>query len=209
MDVLLYLNAVRKHWWPLMSCALFTLLGMWILYADKSNAWALRSTFGIAAFCSFFAGYRAWSEERDKRVHLENSLQKPLSLKERTGNISTAVLEFLYERAAKKPTIPMGGFMIGVESAADWMQRAQENQILASYERDTLGIYDFRFRRDVAGSLNAFRKKGLNTDRLEGLANALSNEIDPEYKGLSIVIDEWIKAVGKELASLADQVESD
>jgi hypothetical protein len=80
MDFITYLKAVRKHWWPLMSCALFTLLGMWVLYADKSNAWALRGTFGIAGFCLFWAEYRAWLDEHRQVAPI-------LSFKQRTLNV--------------------------------------------------------------------------------------------------------------------------
>jgi hypothetical protein len=76
MDFLDYLNAVRKHWWTLMSCALFTGLGMWILYADKSNAWAIRATFALATFCLLIACYLAWHDEHARVRFLENEKSK-------------------------------------------------------------------------------------------------------------------------------------
>ena len=46
-----------------MSCAAFTLLGMWILYANKSNGWSLQATFGLAGLCLFWACFLAWKDE--------------------------------------------------------------------------------------------------------------------------------------------------
>lgn len=63
MVFLRYLDAVRKHFWVLMSCAIFTMLGAWILYADKNNAWAIRATFAVAGFCLFLACFMAWRDE--------------------------------------------------------------------------------------------------------------------------------------------------
>jgi len=67
-----------------MSCAFFTILGLWILYADKSNAWAIRATFALAGFCLFWASYLAWRDERSKRVSSE-------------PNFTTIVEEIYYE----------------------------------------------------------------------------------------------------------------
>ena len=76
MDFFAYLNAVRKHWWPLMSCALFTGLGMWIFYADKSNAWAIRATFALAGFCLLIACYLAWHDEHTRVAAVEDEKRK-------------------------------------------------------------------------------------------------------------------------------------
>lgn len=54
-----------------MSCAVFTLLGMWILYAQKSSGWALRATFALAGFCLFVACYLAWRDEHNRAEKLD------------------------------------------------------------------------------------------------------------------------------------------
>ena len=74
MSLLQFLNAVRMHWWPLMSCAAFTLLGSVVLYFNENNAWALRATFGLALCCLFWACFLAW-RDKDKEV---SSLQSKL-----------------------------------------------------------------------------------------------------------------------------------
>jgi hypothetical protein len=74
MSLVRFLNSVRKHWWALMSCAAFTLLGMWVLYANKSNAWTFQATFGLAGFCLFWACFLAWRDEEKKVKEFEAAL---------------------------------------------------------------------------------------------------------------------------------------
>jgi hypothetical protein len=75
MSLVRFLNAVRKHWWKLMGCAAFTLLGILVLYANKSNHWALLATFGLAAFCLLWACFLAWRDEERKVIDLTAKLQ--------------------------------------------------------------------------------------------------------------------------------------
>jgi hypothetical protein len=75
MSLLRFINAVRKHWWTLMSCAAFTFLGMWVLYANKSNGWTFQSTLGLAAFCLFWGCFLAWQDEEKKVKELKIKVQ--------------------------------------------------------------------------------------------------------------------------------------
>jgi hypothetical protein len=59
----LFIKAVCKYWWALMSCAFFTLLGLYILHENKSNQWAVNATFILAGFCLFVACFLAWKDE--------------------------------------------------------------------------------------------------------------------------------------------------
>jgi hypothetical protein len=58
-----------------MSCAVFTIYGTWVLYANKSNYWALRGTFGLAAFCLFWACFLAWRDKEKEVEGLKTKLQ--------------------------------------------------------------------------------------------------------------------------------------
>lgn len=49
-----------------MSCALFTVLGAYVFYADKSNKWALGATGAMAVLCLLIACYLAWADEYKK-----------------------------------------------------------------------------------------------------------------------------------------------
>ncbi len=138
MDFLKYLNAVRKHWWPLMSCALFTLLGMWIFYANKNNAWALRSTFGIAGLCLFWAGYRAWLDEYKKIEQLQVKSVPAQSPKEKFRDLSTSILQFIYERAWRQSPWDCIHFYRSTERKPleDYMRSINETSALMIYEKN-------------------------------------------------------------------------
>jgi hypothetical protein len=75
MYFLSYVNAVRKHWWALMGCAAFTILSGWIAYADKTNAWTIRTTIGFAGVFLFYAGYLAWRDEHRRVLAIEEGLR--------------------------------------------------------------------------------------------------------------------------------------
>jgi hypothetical protein len=59
-----------------MGCAAFTILGTWVLYANKSNAWALRATFGLAVFWLFWACFLAWRDKEKEVQELEAKVRK-------------------------------------------------------------------------------------------------------------------------------------
>ena len=71
-DLGVFASALGKKWWALMGCAAFTCLGMWIFYADKSNAWAIRATFALAASFVLLACYLAWRDEQVRVRVLED-----------------------------------------------------------------------------------------------------------------------------------------
>ena len=75
MSLVRFLNSVRKHWWELMGCAAFTLLGIWVLYANKNNHWALSATFSLAAFCLFWACFMAWRDKEKEVLELTSKLR--------------------------------------------------------------------------------------------------------------------------------------
>jgi hypothetical protein len=74
MAVLQFFRAVGKHWWALMSCALFTVLGLYILSQNKSNAWAVNATFALAAFCLLGACFLAWRDENNQAAQAKKEL---------------------------------------------------------------------------------------------------------------------------------------
>lgn len=79
-------RAVFRHWWALMSCAIFTLLGAYVFYADKSNKWALWATGGMAIFCLLVACYLAWRDEHIQVVkYAENRPKLALEINSLRG----------------------------------------------------------------------------------------------------------------------------
>ena len=66
----LYCKAVGRVWWALMSCAAFTALGVYVLYTNKSNQWAVRATFALSGLFLLVACFVAWLEEhRNVETH--------------------------------------------------------------------------------------------------------------------------------------------
>ena len=61
-----FLKAVGQRWWALMSCAIFTGLGVFSAYANKNNTWIVEASFAAAVVCVFIACYLAWLEEHRK-----------------------------------------------------------------------------------------------------------------------------------------------
>jgi hypothetical protein len=61
-----YGQALWAHWWPLMSCAVFTLFGLWAALTNKTNRWIARGTLFLAANLLFIASYLAWNDEYEK-----------------------------------------------------------------------------------------------------------------------------------------------
>jgi hypothetical protein len=94
MAIWLFVIAVGKHWWALMACAAFTILGIYVLAAHKTNGWALNVTFGLAGICLFIACYLAWL---DKQKELEKAVSegadRERQLRERTAELEAKLEE--------------------------------------------------------------------------------------------------------------------
>lgn len=62
----LFALALLKHWWALLSCALFTGLGVYAAATNKSNAWVVAGS-GVLAFLLFLvAAFMVWRDEHQK-----------------------------------------------------------------------------------------------------------------------------------------------
>jgi hypothetical protein len=72
-----FIRAVGKHWWALMSCAIFTGLGVFIAWGNKSNAWAVEASFAAAVICVFIACYLAWRDEHKLFIAEKERNQRP------------------------------------------------------------------------------------------------------------------------------------
>jgi hypothetical protein len=69
-----YFFAVLHHWWPLMSCAAFTILAILVELKQKTSRWAMQISLGLATFFLLFASYQAWNDEYEKThpgLHLD------------------------------------------------------------------------------------------------------------------------------------------
>lgn len=69
-----FVFALLWHWWALMSCAAFTMLGIYIAQSGKSNAWLVSASAVLAVAFFVVAAYRTWKPEHEKRCQLEREL---------------------------------------------------------------------------------------------------------------------------------------
>jgi hypothetical protein len=200
MSLLRFLDAVRKHLWALMSCAAFTLLGMWILYANKSNGWAFQATLALAGFCLFWACFLAWRDKEKEVQQLKAELEakvrpsKP-SPKEEIRTLAVSILDFLYERTQNAPPVPgWQPFFGDTQEMLKQSSKASE-QITASmrYESETLEIYKYRYSHHVAEVIKSLPSLGLSADFLEKSGST------PFSSGA-------VKAVGDHLLQVADLI---
>jgi hypothetical protein len=132
--------------------------------------WAcLRIAFGVSLIA-------LWYEERQKRLSLEKDLQPEPSFKEEVLKLSASILEFAYERSQNAPIISVRP--LDLENPRylrdDMAKSHAEMEAIKSYESDTLGLYDTRFRRRVAATVSSLKKKGFSDSELEGLVDTSS-----------------------------------
>jgi hypothetical protein len=76
-SLLLFSGAIVKKWWTLMSCAMFTFLGLYSLVFQKSNAWVIAASVIAGLGLFFWAAFLAWDEEHKARVKAESDLVAP------------------------------------------------------------------------------------------------------------------------------------
>lgn len=63
--LLLFLKAIFRYWWALMSCAAFTFLGVWLTYENKGRDWVLWSSLVLGGVFLLVAAYKTWAAEHE------------------------------------------------------------------------------------------------------------------------------------------------
>jgi hypothetical protein len=66
MVILQFIEAVWKYWWALMSCAAFTILGVWAEYFSKTNHWIVKASFVLTVLFLLIACFFAWRDQHSK-----------------------------------------------------------------------------------------------------------------------------------------------
>src|SRR5450755_3941920 len=74
MALWLFVKALAKHWWALMSCAVFTGIGVVAACLGKSNSWVVWASCIAGAFLFVVASFQAWNEEHSGRTMAEAQL---------------------------------------------------------------------------------------------------------------------------------------
>jgi hypothetical protein len=75
-DLKQFLAALLKRWWPLMSCAVFTALGLIAALSRRGNAWIIGGTALLAVTFLLYAAFGVWRDEH-RRVLESNSKEPP------------------------------------------------------------------------------------------------------------------------------------
>jgi len=70
-------KSLLVHWWALMSCAAFTILGVVVIITQASPVWTLWATFGLAVAMLLVGSFLAWKDEHQKVIALEDRLRSP------------------------------------------------------------------------------------------------------------------------------------
>ena len=63
LHILPFLKALLRRWLVLLSCAAFTVLGMYGAWANQNAPWYFKSSLDLAVFLLFVAAFLAWREE--------------------------------------------------------------------------------------------------------------------------------------------------
>lgn len=75
--VWLFVKALFKGWWAMMSCAAFTALGVYVAATNKGNTWVVGGSAVLAVVFFVVAAYLTWKDEHDRYVHEVAKNQKP------------------------------------------------------------------------------------------------------------------------------------
>ncbi len=76
----LFVKAIWKHWWALMSSAVFTLLGIYAAARHVSNDWFVAASLVIAPLLLVVAAYLAWRDEHEEVLGLQGRPEVSLGI---------------------------------------------------------------------------------------------------------------------------------
>jgi hypothetical protein len=71
MSVVEFAKALFKHWWALMSSAVFTGLGIYSAWRAKTSQWIVAASIVLGVGLFFVSAFLAWNDERALRLKLE------------------------------------------------------------------------------------------------------------------------------------------
>ena len=63
--IILFVKALLRHWWALMSCAGLTSVGIWMTCTQKNRQGILWTSLALAAIFLLIATYKAWAGEHE------------------------------------------------------------------------------------------------------------------------------------------------
>jgi hypothetical protein len=69
--------ALFKKWWPLMSCAVFTALGVYLEVTHRSNQWIIAANVVLAICFLVLASFLVWKDEHARLCEERTKNEKP------------------------------------------------------------------------------------------------------------------------------------
>jgi hypothetical protein len=76
-EFVLYLTALWKHWWALMSCAVFTGIAIYVAATNKGNGWLLWALVIASILLFIWASFLAWQDEHRAMLSERSKNEKP------------------------------------------------------------------------------------------------------------------------------------
>lgn len=67
-EIGLFLKALFKHWWAYMSCAVFTVAGIYGAAWNRPNQWIVGCAFSLAGAGILYSAFFAWKDEHSGRA---------------------------------------------------------------------------------------------------------------------------------------------
>lgn len=70
----LYCKDVARHFWVLMSCAVFTILAIYVAATNRGNQWVFQASIVVSVILLLFASYTAWKDRYLSLIESRESL---------------------------------------------------------------------------------------------------------------------------------------
>jgi hypothetical protein len=75
LQITTFLKAIMRYWWALMSCAAFTILGLWATYGEKGREWILWTSLVLAIAFALVAAYQGWANEHQALLRARQEVE--------------------------------------------------------------------------------------------------------------------------------------
>jgi hypothetical protein len=169
-----------------MSCALFTFLGLYVVYFGKSNKWLITASAAAAVGLLLFAAYQVWREEHCENVRLKADETKKARLhdiKERLSEYAAAGSRLVNDAPQSPNEVEAW-----ITSVNEWANEANNyilkncSQLVSLKFRDTSNILDSVFPGKHNTAWPVMRTAGK-------MAQNLREIVENEQTYLSVISD--------------------
>jgi len=153
----MFLAALGKRWWALLSSAMFTMIGLYALVRGKSNHWVVTVSIAVAVISFVIASFAAWKEQYDPRIAAE-ILNDDSTKKKEIGRKLAALMREETEirvRLARAPD--PSEFLKAVAESDEWISRTVALLNEAGFPTDAEAFSQVRNLSPVQEQVDEFR----------------------------------------------------